>query len=76
VSSRVALKATLVTLALLIALVYLSAASLSTDRNAELAEGLTLGLQIAAPQLEGAGGDAERVRILRALPQDIESRCA
>jgi two-component system phosphate regulon sensor histidine kinase PhoR len=74
VSSRVALKATLVTLALLIALVYLSAASLSTDRNAELAEGLTLGLQIAAPQLEGAGGDAERVRILRALPQDIEVR--
>ena len=73
-SSRVALKATLVTLALLIALVYLSAASLSTDRNAELAEGLTLGLQIAAPQLEGAGGDAERVRILRALPQDIEVR--
>jgi len=73
VSSRVALKATLVTLAFLIALVYLSAAALSTDRNSELARGLSLGLQIAAPQLEAAGGDLGRVKLLEAFPQDAQA---
>ena len=70
-SLRVAFKAALLTLALMVALLGFSAYSLSVDRNADLTESLAFGCRVAAGLMDDADGDEARLAILSELPEDI-----
>lgn len=71
-SSRVAFKAALLTLALVLALFGVSAHSLSVERNNELTESLAFGCSAVAELLEDAAGHEERLALLEGLPSDKE----
>lgn len=71
-SSRVAFKAALLALAFMLAILGISAYSLSVDRNEELTESLAFGCVVASELLEGAEDDAQRVAILDTLPEDAK----
>ena len=73
-SSRVAFKAALLALAFMLAILGISAYSLSVDRNEELTESLAFGCRVASGLLESAEGDAQRVGILETLPEDARWR--
>ena len=70
-SLRVASKAALLTLALMIVLLGFSAYSLSVDRNGELTESLAFGCRVAAGLMENADGDEARLAVLSTLPEDM-----
>ena len=73
-SARVAVKAALLTLALMLLLLFASSWSLADARNRELTESIAFGCRTAAAQLEIAGGDDARVAILQTLPEDAQMR--
>ena len=71
-SSRVAFKAALLTLALMLVLFGVSAHSLSVDRNGELTESLAFGCAVAVDLMEEVNGDEARVAILENLPSGLQ----
>ena len=75
-SSRVAFKAALLALALMVALLGVSAYSLSVDRNAELTESIAFGCSVAVELLESANDDEQRVAVLETLPRNAEADIA
>ena len=71
-SSRVAFKAALLTLALMLVLFGVSAHSLSVDRNDELTESLAFGCAVAVDLMDELNGDEARVAILEDLPSGLQ----